>query len=141
MNKTKHRIYKFLSTERWYDSTVFFLRLFVGVMMLIHGIAKIQNYNFLFDSFPDPIGIGSKASLILITGAEVLGSLFLIAGFLVRPAALVLAFGMFVATFLASPGNTFTQNELSFVYMGIYIAIFISGGGRYSLDRLFFRAK
>ena len=34
---TRKRIYKFLSTERWNDSAIFFMRIFAGVLMLIHG--------------------------------------------------------------------------------------------------------
>lgn len=141
MNKYKRRLYKLLSTERWNDSAIFFLRLFVGVMMLTHGVAKIQNYNMLFDSFPDPIGWGSRASLMLIISAEVLGSILLIVGLFVRPAALFLALGMFFATFLTFPDKAFAESELSFIYMGIYIMLLISGGAKYSLDRFWFRVR
>ena len=141
MNPTKRKIFKALSTERWSDSSIFFLRLFVGVMMLVHGIQKINNYEMLHTTFPDPIGWGSQTSLLLITAIETIGSICLIVGFLVRPAALALAIGMFVATFLSAPGESFAQHELSFVYMGIYIALIISGGMRYSLDRMVFRVR
>ena len=57
--QNRRQLYKMLSTERWKDSSVFFLRIFVGVMMLIHGIAKINGYEMLFTSFPDPLGIGT----------------------------------------------------------------------------------
>ena len=127
---TRKRIYKFLSTERWNDSAIFFMRIFAGVLMLIHGIGKINNYEMLFTTFPDPLGIGSEASLVL-----------LIVGLFVRPAALILAVGMFVASFLAVPGEPFAAHELSFVYMGIYVMLVISGGMRYSLDRVFFRVQ
>ena len=137
----KTRIYKFLSTERWTDSAVFFMRIFVGIMMLVHGIGKINNYEMLFATFPDPLGIGSAASLVLIIGAETVCSLLLIVGLFVRPAALVLAMGMFVASFLAVPGAPFAAHELSFVYMGMYIMLVISGGMRYSLDRVLFRIQ
>lgn len=138
---TKKRIYKFLSTERWNDSAIFFMRIFVGIMMLIHGIEKINNYEMLFPGFPDPFGIGSSASLVLMIGVETVGSLLIIMGLLVRPAALMLALGMLVATFVAYPGEPFAAHELSFVYMGIYVMLLISGGMRYSLDRVFFRLK
>ncbi len=104
---TRKRIYKFLSTERWNDSAIFFMRIFAGVLMLIHGIGKINNYEMLFTTFPDPLGIGSEASLVLIIGAETICSLLLIVGLFVRPAALILAVGMFVASFLAVPGEPF----------------------------------
>ena len=138
---TRKRIYKFLSTERWNDSAIFFMRIFAGVLMLIHGIGKINNYEMLFTTFPDPRGIGSEASLVLIIGAETICSLLLIVGLFVRPAALILAVGMFVASFLAVPGEPFAAHELSFVYMGIYVMLVISGGMRYSLDRVFFRVQ
>ena len=77
---TRKRIYKFLSTERWNDSAIFFMRIFAGVLMLIHGIGKINNYEMLFTTFPDPLGIGSEASLVLIIGAETICSLLLIVG-------------------------------------------------------------
>lgn len=137
----KNRIYKFLSTERWGDSAIFFMRIFVGILMLIHGIEKINNYEMLFPSFPDPLGIGSSASLVLIIGVETVGSVLLIMGLLVRPAALVLALGMLFATFFAYPSEPFSAHELSFVYMGIYVMLLISGGMRYSLDRVFFKVK
>ncbi len=135
----KKRFYKFLSTERWSDSSVFFMRIFIGVMMLVHGIGKINNYEMLFANFPDPLGIGSSASLILIIAIETVCPLLLIIGLFVRPAALILGLGMFIATFMAIPGEPFAAHELSFAYMGICVMLLISGGMRYSLDRVFFR--
>lgn len=127
-----------LSTRRWNDSAILFLRLFIGAMMLTHGIGKIQGYDYLVNSFPDPFGIGHAASFTLITIAEVGFSMALMVGLFTRLAALGLAFGMFVATFIAFPDKSFADGELSFVYMGIYIFMVISGGGGYSLDKLFF---
>ncbi len=127
-----------LSTGRWNDSAILFLRLFVGAMMLTHGIGKIQQYDYLVDSFPDPLGIGSATSFTLITIAEVGFSMALMIGIFTRLAALGLAFGMFVATFVAFPEKSFAAGELSFMYMGIYIFLVISGAGGCSLDRLFF---
>jgi uncharacterized membrane protein YphA (DoxX/SURF4 family) len=45
---------------------------------------------------------------------------------------------MFVATFIAFPDKSFAAGELSFVYMGIYIMLLISGGGRYAIDAFMF---
>lgn len=137
----KNRIYKFLSTERWNDSAIFFLRILVGILMLSHGIQKINDYEMLFTTFPNILGMGSNTSLLLITGVEVIGSLLLIVGLLVRPAALAIGIGMLVATFISSPGEPFAAHELSFVYMGMCIVLLISGGMRYSLDRVFFKVS
>lgn len=127
-----------LSTDRWFDSAILFMRIFVGAMMLTHGIGKLQNYNAIVNSFPDPLGISSAASFTLITLAEVGCSVLIIMGLFTRLATLPLIFGMYVATFLAFPDKSFAEGELSFVYMGIYIMLLISGGGKYALDALFF---
>lgn len=127
-----------LSTDRWFDSATLFMRIFVGAMMLTHGIGKLQNYNAIVNSFPDPLGISSAASFTLITLAEVGCSVLIIMGLFTRLATLPLIFGMYVATFLAFPDKSFAEGELSFVYMGIYIMLLISGGGKYALDALFF---
>ena len=127
-----------LSTDRWFDSATLFMRIFVGAMMFTHGIGKLQNYNAIVNSFPDPLGISSAASFTLITLAEVGCSVLIIMGLFTRLATLPLIFGMYVATFLAFPDKSFAEGELSFVYMGIYIMLLISGGGKYALDALFF---
>ena len=127
-----------LSSDRWFDSAILFMRIFIGAMMLTHGIGKLQNYNAIVNSFPDPLGISSAASFTLITLAEVGCSVLIIMGLFTRLATLPLIFGMYVATFLAFPDKSFAEGELSFVYMGIYIMLLISGGGKYALDALFF---
>ncbi len=138
MNHRSNNVLCLFFTNRYFDSAILFMRIFVGAMMLTHGIGKIQNYDAIVNSFPDPFGIGRAASFVLITLTEVGCSVLLIIGLLTRIAALPLIFGMFVATFLAFPDKSFSAGELSFAYMGIYITLFISGGGRYSLDAMFF---
>ena len=138
MNNRLTTLLSSLSSDRWFDSAILFMRIFIGAMMLTHGIGKIQNYNAIVNSFPDPWGIGSAVSFTLITLTEVGCSVLIIMGLFTRLATLPLIFGMYVATFIAFPEKTFAEGELSFVYMGIYIMLLISGGGRYALDALFF---
>ena len=75
------------------------LRVGIGAMMLVHGLAKLNGFNEMSDSFPDPLGIGSQLSLILAIGAEVGCSILLIVGFASRLAAIPLAFTMIVDRF------------------------------------------
>ena len=138
MNNRLTTLLSSLSSDRWFDSAILFMRIFIGAMMLTHGIGKIQNYNAIVNSFPDPLGIGSAASFTLITLIEVGCSVLIIMGLFTRLATLPLIFGMYIATFIAFPEKTFAEGELSFVYMGIYIMLLVSGGGRYALDALFF---
>ena len=138
MNNRLTTLLSSLSSDRWFDSAILFMRIFIGAMMLTHGIGKIQNYNAIVNSFPDPLGIGSAASFTLITLTEVGCSVLIIMGLFTRLTTLPLIFGMYIATFIAFPEKTFAEGELSFVYMGIYIMLLVSGGGRYALDALFF---
>lgn len=131
-------VLSWLSSDRWFDSAILFMRIFIGAMMLTHGIGKLQNYNAIVNSFPDPLGIGSAASFAIITFVEVGCSVLIIMGLFTRLATLPLIFGMFVATFIAFPEKSFAAGELSFVYMGIYIMLLISGGGRYAIDAFMF---
>lgn len=138
MNSRAYTLLCRLTAGGHFDSAVLFMRIFIGAMMLTHGIGKIQNYDAIVNAFPDPLGIGSAVSFTLITLTEVGCSALLIMGLLTRIVVIPLAFGMFVATFLAFPDKSFSAGELSFVYMGIYAMIAICGAGRYSLDALFF---
>ena len=113
-------VLSWLSSDRWFDSAILFMRIFIGAMMLTHGIGKLQNYNAIVNSFPDPLGIGSAVSFAIITFVEVGCSVLIIMGLFTRLATLPLIFGMFVATFIAFPDKSFAAGELSFVYMGIY---------------------
>lgn len=103
MKKQLSMLLSSLSSDRWFDSAILFMRIFIGAMMLTHGIGKLQNYNAIVNSFPDPLGIGSAVSFTLITLTEVGCSVLLIMGLLTRLATLPLIFGMFVATFIPLP--------------------------------------
>lgn len=118
-----------------------FLRIFIGFVMLTHGFAKIANYATLSTNFFDPLGIGSAASVSLSIFAEVVCSFLLILGLLTRPAALVLVVNMTVAAFLVHSEHLFSQRELALMYLAIYIVITVSGGSKYSLDRILFMNK
>ena len=127
-----------LSTRRGSDHALLFMRIFAGAMMLTHGIGKMQQFDYIADSFPDPLGIGRSASLVMIIIAETCLSMAVITGLMTRVAALGLAAAMFVAAFMAFPDKSFADSELSFVYMGIFAMLVVSGGGGYSLDTLLF---
>ena len=53
-------------------------RLWFGLAMLFnHGLDKFAHFKDIVGTFPDPLGIGQEASLVLVVFAEVLGSLLL----------------------------------------------------------------
>ena len=117
-----------------------FLRVFIGVLMLSHGIAKIENFDLMVDTFPDPLGMGRAISLTLILLAEVGCSILLVVGLMTRLAVLPLIFGMVIATFFTYPVITLSNIELPMLYLGIYITILMLGPGKCSIDYLLKRA-
>ena len=128
-------ITSFLTSDRLVDLTALFLRLFVGVMMLTHGIEKIMHFSTLESTFPDPIGLGSKWSLVMIILCEAGCSALLVLGMFTRLAVLPLIFSMTIAAFFSFPEVKMGTAELPLMYMGIYVAIGLLGPGRYSADR------
>ncbi len=115
---------------------ILLLRVFVGVLMITHGWQKIQNFATLSEFFPDPIGFGSRFSLMLAIAAEVFGSIFLIFGLLTRLTLIPLGFTMGVAFFIVHANDPFQQKELALFFLGVYIVLFLLGPGKFSLDRM-----
>lgn len=123
-----------LSYSRTVSTGLLALRIYVGAMMLFRAIGKAQNYDYLIDNFPDPLGIGSATTFAIITIIEGIGSALLIIGLYTRISAVVLACGMFVAAFFAFPGKGYIAVELFILYLGVYITLAITGAGQFSLD-------
>ena len=120
-----------------HDITMLLLRVgFGGYMLIFHGWGKLIGWSKMNGGFPDPLGIGSPLSLAGTIGAEVFGSIFLILGLYTRLSAVVLTFSMGVGFFLvhgaklSGDGN----GELAAVYGMVFIAVILSGAGKYSLD-------
>ncbi len=114
------------------------LRLFFGFLFLMHGIDKLANFEVLSYSFPDPLGMGSHLSLVLVILAEVFCALTFIGGFLFRISLLPMLFAMFVAFFYAH-GGSIADGELAFIYLGVFLLLLVTGPGRYSADYLIYR--
>lgn len=72
--------------------------------------------------------------------AECAGGVLLIFGILTRPAAIGMAFTMFVAFFMHySRGDEFKVYSHALESMMLFVSISIMGGGKYSLDRVMFK--
>ena len=75
---------RFLLCERLSDWAKLGLRVFIGFMMLTHGIAKIEQFDTLKSTFPATMGMSSELSLILIILVEVGCSSLVLLGFMTR---------------------------------------------------------
>lgn len=101
---------------------------------MYHGMGKLLNYEALSSTFPDPMGFGNEVSLMLAIFAELFCSILFIAGLLYRLVLLPMIFTMGVAFFIIHGGDPFSSKELAFVYFAMFIIMYITGAGRYSVD-------
>lgn len=119
------------------DSGLLVLRLWYGIpMLLLHGWGKLVGFGTMADKFPDPLHVGHSLSWALTVFNEAICAALIVLGLFTRIAALVGVIGLGVAFWLVH-GHKLTgagNGELAFAYLGAYLALFIAGGGRYSVD-------
>jgi putative oxidoreductase len=119
------------------DILLLIVRVAIGCFMLTHGIGKFEN---LFSGeeikFGDPIGIGKHASLALTVFAEFFCSILIILGLATRLAVIPLIVTMVTAAFVIHVTQGFAKQEMALLYLLVYIILFVTGSGKYSLDRL-----
>lgn len=118
------------------DIALLALRLIGGGFMLTHGWPKFQKVLAGDFGFADPLGIGPTLSLILTAGAEFIGALCIVLGLLTRVMSLPLMFAMLVAALIVHSGDPFGKQEFPLLYFVIYLALFLMGSGRFSLDAM-----
>lgn len=122
------------------DVAALLLRLLFGGLFAYYGYTKLTAYDAMLAQFPDLIGIGSKASLILVILAELVCGLLVALGFFTRLAVIPIFITMVVAYFIAHAADPFTVKALAFVFLFLCVVVFVLGSGRYSIDRLLFKA-
>lgn len=121
------------------------LRLVVGVLILLHGIAKTTGgFGYIADVVAKAGLPGPFAYLVYI--GEIVAPVLLIIGLWTRAAAIVVVISMGFAIALAHVGDFFTLNEtggwsleLQGMYLFAALAIAFLGAGRYSLGGLYGR--
>jgi putative oxidoreductase len=123
------------------DLCALLLRLIFGGLFIYHGYTKIASFDEILPHFKDIIGIGSKLSFILVIFAEFFCGLLVFLGFLTRLTVIPIFITMFVAYFIAHADDPFQNKELALVFLLLSIVIFISGSGKYSLDKILFNNR
>ena len=126
------------------------LRLISGLIFTAHGAQKLFAWfgGYGLDGtgqWMESIGLAPGYLMALMAGsAEFFGGLLLIVGFLTRPTSFVLAITMIVAIFTVHIDNgLFMSNngyEFALSLLAITVALFIQGGGKYSVDEKIYRS-
>ncbi|MCF8238456.1 MAG: DoxX family protein [Saprospiraceae bacterium] len=125
-----------LFLEKYNDLALLFLRLVFGLEMLVqHGWGKgVKLFTGDPSSFPDPLGVGSEASLALTVLAEGLCAFLVTIGLFTRWATLLLIITMGVAFLIVHMGDPWADREMALLYLAAFVAIGVFGPGRYSID-------
>lgn len=104
-------------------------RVVFGLLLMSHGIAKLQNFEALSATFPDPLGVGSRVSLVLAVFGEVVCAAGCVAGLFYRLALIPMVFTMCVAFFAVHGGDPFAARELALVYLVVFVLMYAAGPG------------
>lgn len=123
-----------------FDLAMLILRVgFGGMMALGHGLPKLLNYSAILDKgFADPLGIGLENSLRGAIASELVFGLFLVVGVFTRLSLLPLIFTMIMAAFVVHANDPLFMpppaKEPALLYLVPFLALFIAGPGRFSVD-------
>jgi putative oxidoreductase len=123
------------------DLGILFLRLSLGILMLLHGIGKLQGGVDGISGMLAAKGMPGFIAYGVYLG-EVIAPIFIVIGLWTRPAALVFAINMVIATLLAHSNDMFAlgktgglTRELNYLYFFGALALVFLGSGKFSVSR------
>jgi putative oxidoreductase len=127
------------------DFGLLLIRLIIGLLMAFYGYEKLIHFNEMAASYfwmknVSFLGMSSKIALGLTVFAELVCSILLILGLFTRISLFFLLFCMgwiFLVIFpfsILDKGDNGYQFNDAFVYFMIYLGLFFTGPGKYSLD-------
>ena len=127
------------------DAGLLILRLLIGLIMAFFGYEKLSHFSAMAASDfwaknVSFLGLHGAFPLALTVFAEFFCSIFIIFGFLTRYSCLVLMFCMgyiFTVVFPSAPfhaGENGLQFNDAFTYFVMYLVLFLTGPGKYSVD-------
>ncbi len=131
--------YDFLFPQRFrgkgVSALILVVRVFFGLLFFLHGFDKLMNFNLLVGGYPDILGFGSYMTLMVTVFTEFCLSLFLIAGLMQRIVTIPMFLSMAVAFFVVHRA-VLPEGELALIYFIMFLGLFLTGPGMYSLDYL-----
>ncbi len=122
------------------DTGLLILRLTLGILMFLHGIAKIVNGTSFIRGSLTEIGLPAFFGYGVYIG-EILAPLMLIIGYRTRVAALIYVANCLVAMLMVHAGDIFTLTkhggwgvELLGLYLFGALTLYFTGSGKYALS-------
>ena len=125
----------------WQDLGKLILRLGVAILLLLHGIDKLQNGVGWMDGMLTAAHLPTFLAYGVYVG-EIVAPILLILGVFGRLAGLIVAFDLLMAILLARRADIFTLNrahgssiEVELFYIVAGLAIFLLGSGRFAVRK------
>ena len=123
------------------DTGLLILRLGLGLLMMVHGWSKLIGFNEKAANFYDFLGLGGQVSLGLTVFAEFFCSILLVFGLGTQLVLIPLTILAMVIVFDVKGGDALNEKELGLMYLMGYVALLLTGPGRFSLDYFISRKK
>ena len=117
-----------------FNTSMLFLRLTLGILMMAHGYDKLIHLNEYKTTFLNFLGIGSTGSLLLVVFAEFFCALFIVIGLFTRIVTIPLIITMAVVVFQVNKLDFFDKAELGSLYLAGYLVLLMCGPGKVSVD-------
>lgn len=133
---------KLLSTKYnagTFTAALLLLRLGFGILLAYHGYQKFSNFPQTQSFMMDFMGLGKSATAGLVIFAELFCSILVMLGLFTRFACIPIIFLFCVIIFKSTGADFFGKSELPELYLLGFLAIFLAGPGRMSVDRLISR--
>lgn len=130
---------KFYSIEPFGIQALVIIRVFAGMLILIHGkvLFDSQVMNSMADSLSKDMGMPFPLLMAyLAKGSEFFGGLLLVLGLFTRFVTIPLTITMAGALFGAHHGQITGDGEHAFLFLLIFVAFFFVGSGKWSIDNL-----
>lgn len=132
------------------DLGLLLIRVIIGALMAFIGYEKLIHFEEMANSDfwaknVSFLGMKGAIPLALTIFAEFLCSLFLIVGLFTRVSSFFLLFCMAYIFLVIFPGSILDKGEhgyefnTAFTYFMIYLGLFFTGPGKYSLDAKFLK--
>jgi len=120
------------------DIGLLIIRVWFGlVMAFAHGWGKMFGDSTKFVGFLDKQGFPAPEVMAVFAGlAEFVAAIFIAIGLLTRASAVPLIVTMLIAAFVVHGDHAWRKQEFPLMYAFAFLALLISGPGRYSVDHV-----
>lgn len=122
----------------WSEWSIFFARIILGLVMIIHGWPKIKDIKSTAEWMS---ANGFKPGIfwsIIISLLEFIGGIFLIFGFLTQYISMLLLIQFFVIIiWKIIKHQNFSTFEIDLLILAILLVLLLNGGGKLSIDNFF----